>query len=42
MVLGGAENRSENGGWVGLPGDNERHGRKVDEGRRRLRPCSEC
>ena len=42
MALARAENRSENEGWAGLPGDNRRNGERIDKGRRGLRPCSEC
>ena len=40
--LASADDSSENGGWAGLPGGDRRNGQRVDDGRRRLRPCSEC
>jgi hypothetical protein len=36
-----ANNRSEDGRQVGLPGCDRRNGQRVDEGYRGLRPCSE-
>ena len=42
MALASADNRSENGGRVGLPGDDRGNGQSIDESRQRLRPCSEC
>jgi hypothetical protein len=41
LALADADNRSENGGRVGLPGGDRRHGKRISEGHRRLRPCSE-
>jgi hypothetical protein len=41
MAFASADNRSENGGRVGLPGGDRRNGKRIDESGQRLRPCSE-
>jgi hypothetical protein len=42
MAFASADNSSENGRRVGVPGDDRRNGQKVAEGCRRLRPYSKC
>ena len=40
--LASADECSEDSGWTGQLRDDRRNGQRVDQGHRRLRPCSEC